>query len=308
VTEIIIHHYLASPVSEKIRTGLGLKQLAWRSVEHNRLPDRPELFAMTGGYRRIPVMQIGADIYCDTQCILRELERRVPAPTFFPDHDTGLPFALSRWTDGAMFELAFRVAFAPVADKLPAALIADRTRLYLGEHSDLKNEAADLPHTLAQLRPQLGWLEACLMNGQHFMLGNKPGMADLLAWYLVWFVRERYAGAQAFLAEFPILNAWAQRMQGIGHGTPTPMTAIEALARAKAAEPETLEKTDIRDPQGLAPGMSVSVVPITHGGDLPVAGRVLAVDRDTIVIGREHADCGRVAVHFPRVGYRVAIC
>ncbi len=172
VTEIIIHHYPASPVSEKIRTGMGLKQLAWRSVEQNRLPDRPELFAMTGGYRRIPVMQIGADIYCDTQCILRELERRVPTPAFFPNNGAGLPFALSRWSDGAMFELAFRVAFAPVADKLPAALIADRTRLYLGEQGDLKNEAADLPHTLAQLRPQLGWLEACLAGGQHFMLGG----------------------------------------------------------------------------------------------------------------------------------------
>ena len=84
MTEIIFHHYPVSPVAEKVRAGLGIKKLAWRSVEHNRLPDRPELFAMTAGYRRIPVMQIGADIYCDSQCILRELERRFPEPTFFP--------------------------------------------------------------------------------------------------------------------------------------------------------------------------------------------------------------------------------
>ncbi|HUW28840.1 MAG TPA: glutathione S-transferase family protein [Sulfuriferula sp.] len=308
MAEIIIHHYPASPVSEKIRTGMGIKNLAWRSVEHNRLPDRPELFAMTGGYRRIPVMQIGADIYCDTQCILRELERRVPSPSFFPNKDAGLPFALSRWSDGSMFELAFSVAFAPVADSLPPALIADRTRLYLGAQGDLKKEAADLPHTLAQLRPQLGWLEACLASGQHFMLGGEPGMSDLLAWYLVWFVRERYAAAQEFLAEFPMLNAWAQRMQAIGHGTSTPMTPVEAMAIAKAAEPEAAEKTDARDPQGLRPGMKVTIVPITHGGDQPVAGNVLAVDRDTIAISREHADCGRVAVHFPRAGYRVTMC
>lgn len=308
MTEIIIHHYLASPVSEKIRTGMGIKQLAWRSVEHNRLPDRPELFAMTGGYRRIPVMQIGADIYCDTQCILRELERRVPEPSFFPDKNAGLPFALSRWSDGPMFELAFRVAFAPLVDSLPPALVADRTRLYLGEHGDLQQEAADLPHTLAQLRPQFGWLEACLANGQHFMLGSDPGMVDLLAWHIIWFVRERYAPAPAFLAEFPMLNAWAQRMQAIGHGTPTPMTAVEALAIAKAAELDTQEKSDPHDPQGLKPGMKVAIVPLTHGGDRPVEGIVRAVDRDTIAISREHADCGRVAVHFPRVGYRVTIC
>ncbi len=308
MTEIIIHHYLASPVSEKIRAGMGLKQLAWRSVEHNRLPDRPELFAMTGGYRRIPVMQIGADIYCDTQCILRELERRVPSPSFFPDKNAGLPFALSRGSEGPMFELVVRVAFAPVVDSLPPALIADRTRLYLGAQGDLKKEAADLPHTLAQLRPQLGWLEACLVSGQHFMLGSEPGMVDLLAWYIVWFVRERYAPAREFLAEFPMLDAWAQRMQAIGHGTPTPMTPVEALAIAKAAEPETLEKSDPHDPQGLRPGMKVTIVPITNGGDQPVEGTVRAVDRDTIAISRDHADCGWVAVHFPRVGYRVTIC
>ena len=57
MAEIILHHYPQSPVAEKVRTGLGLKKLAWRSVEQNRLPDRPELLAMTGGYRRIPVIR-----------------------------------------------------------------------------------------------------------------------------------------------------------------------------------------------------------------------------------------------------------
>lgn len=102
MTEIIIHHYAPSPVSEKIRTGMGVKKLAWRAVEQKRLPDRPELFAMTGGYRRIPLMQIAADIYCDTQCILRELERREPSPTFFANNGAGLPFALFRWTGSAV--------------------------------------------------------------------------------------------------------------------------------------------------------------------------------------------------------------
>ena len=149
MTEIILHHYPQSPVAEKVRKGFGVKQLAWRSVEQNRLPDRPELLAMTGGYRRIPVMQIGADIYCDSQCILMELERRFPSPTFFPNNGAGLPFALSRWTDGPIFDLVFRAAFAPAAASLPPALVADRSRLYLGPEGDLAKELADLPHSLA---------------------------------------------------------------------------------------------------------------------------------------------------------------
>jgi len=128
MSEIILHHYPPSPVSEKIRTGPGLKQLSWRSVEQSRLPDRPELFAMTGGYRRIPVMQLGADIYCDSLCILTELERLHPP-----------------------------------------ALLADRARLYLGPDGSFADEVKDLPHVLAQFRAQLGWLETRLQTGRDYM-------------------------------------------------------------------------------------------------------------------------------------------
>jgi hypothetical protein len=84
------------------------------------------------------------------------------------------------------------------------------------------------------------------------------------------------------------------------------MTPAEALAVAKAAEPVTPEGADPRDPQGLAPGMAVRVVPLGSGGDAPVEGRIRAVNRDTVALAREHPACGRVVVHFPRVGYRVS--
>jgi glutathione S-transferase len=306
--DFIIHHYPQSPVSEKIRVAMGLKNLAWRSVEQNRLPDRPELLAMTGGYRRLPVLQIGADIYCDTQLIFREIERRMPEPTLFPNHEYGLPFALSRWTDGAMFELAMRVSFAPMAENLPPALVADRTRLYLGPDGDFKKEVADLPHVVAQLRAQIGWFEAQLAAGSRpYLLGEEPGMADLLAWFIVWFLRGRNPRADELLAEFPALLTWEARMKAIGHGLPSPMTPAEALAVARAAQPLTAGKSDALDPQGLAPGMKVAITPISIGGEAAVAGDIVAVDRDEIAIHRSEPACGIVAVHFPRVGYRVTV-
>ena len=60
--EIILHHYPTSPFSEKIRRIFGYKKLAWRSVEIPRSAPKPDLMPLTGGYRRTPVMQIGADI------------------------------------------------------------------------------------------------------------------------------------------------------------------------------------------------------------------------------------------------------
>src|SRR5271167_178323 len=82
MTDIILHHYEISPYSEKVRIGLGLKGLAWGSVEIPVIMPKPDLTALTGGYRKTPVLQIGADIYCDSQLIMRELERRHPSRVF----------------------------------------------------------------------------------------------------------------------------------------------------------------------------------------------------------------------------------
>lgn len=305
MSEIIFHHYPVSPVAEKVRAGLGVKKLAWRSVEHSRLPDRPELFAMTAGYRRIPVMQIGADIYCDSQCILRELERRFPEPTFFPNGGPGLPWGISRWTDQEIFALMFRVAFGPVMDKLPPELVADRSRLYLGPGADLKKELPAIPHYLAQVRGHFGWLDVNLGDGRAFLTGDKPALQDVLAHYIVWFFTARYEGQAQFMAEFPKLVAWFERMKAVGHGTSTPMTPAEALAVAKSSRTIIEAKADPRDPQGLSPGMKVSIGPLTDTGEKPVVGTVRNAGRDTIVIDHSHALCGDVALHFPRVGYRV---
>lgn len=305
MSDIILHHYPPSPVSEKIRVAMGFKKLTWKSVEQNRLPDRPELFAMTGGYRRIPVMQIGADIFCDTQLIFRELEQRFPNPSFHPSGNSGASFGLSRWIDSQFFELGVRVAFAPMADSLPPELVADRTRLYFGPDGDMAAEAKDIPHTLSQLRPQLGWLDDQLKSNGAYLHGEKASLSDLLAWYIVWFVKGRYSDAGVLLAEFPDLLNWVSRMEAIGHGTFEDMSAEESLAIALNAISDTPEQTDAADPQGLKVGMTVSVAPLTNSGETGVVGNIRSVSRDRIALARNDELCGEVVVHFPRVGYRV---
>ena len=96
MTDIILHHYDTSPYSEKVRLGFGLKGLAWASVELPQIMPKPKLTALTGGYRKTPVLQIGADIYCDSQLIMRELERRYPTPSFYPAGH-GAADALAWW-------------------------------------------------------------------------------------------------------------------------------------------------------------------------------------------------------------------
>ena len=76
MADLILHHYDISPYAEKIRLAFGLKGLAWRSVIQPMVLPKPDLMPLTGGFRRTPVLQVGADIYCDTLCIAMELDRR----------------------------------------------------------------------------------------------------------------------------------------------------------------------------------------------------------------------------------------
>lgn len=307
MSELILHHYPQSPVTEKVRIGLGIKGLSWRSVEIPRIPPKPDLMPLTGGYRRTPVMQFGADIYCDSQCILREIDHRHAEPTFYPGGGYGMPWALNDWASGDLFDQAVAIVLGAAADDLPPDFAADRGRLYFGPDYDLHKFASDLPHLEAQLRARTGWLDERLAHGRDYILGDIPGLPDAVIYYLIWFLRGRWDKGPRFLSEFPALEAWEKRVAGIGHGTPTGMSAEEALEVARASEPETPEQSDDRDPQGLCPGMKVSIAPSGDGGDPAVQGIIRAIDRETIGIMQSDPRVGAICIHFPRAGYRVTL-
>ena len=308
-SDIILHNYPQSPVAEKARVAFGIKGLAWRSVEIPRIPPKPMLTVLTGGYRRTPVMQIGADIYCDTQCILRELERRYPTPTFFPTTESGLLWCLSRWTDGALFDLSVKIVLGSAGDALPQDFAEDRGRLYLGPDwaKGLKDANSALPHLASQMRAPLHWLDEQLGDGRKFITGDLPAAIDAQFYHAIWFVRGRWDRGPAFLSEFAQIERWEANITAIGHGTMTPMSAEDAIATAKAAEPEPKTSTDQRDPQGLTPGMSVTVSPDLDGGEQPVAGPLVCATVDTVTVAHTDPDIGTLHVHFPRAGYRVDI-
>jgi len=304
MSQIILHHYPASPVSEKVRIALGIKNLSWRSVEIPRVPPKPDVMPLTGGYRRTPFMQIGADIYCDSLAMLHELQARHPEPTFFPGNSGGLPWAIVQWTD-QVFGNVVRISLGANADTLPPEFTRDRSRLFLGPNGDFNALKADIPHLAAQLRVQFGYIDERLADGRKFLLGDSPALTDATCYYLVWFTRARWQGGPALLSEYPALEAWEQRVKQISHGTPTPMTSTQALEVARDAAPQTPEHADPRDPQGLRIGQRVSVIPDLDSGEPAVAGTVRFADRHRIAILREDPQVGQVCVHFPRLGYRV---
>jgi glutathione S-transferase len=300
---IILHHFDQSPFSEKIRLVFGVKNIAWSSVLISRIMPRPDLMPLTGGYRRTPVMQIGADIYCDTQCIVRELERRFPEPTLLPDRNSGLAVASAMWTDKSFFQNTVNLVFGSLADKVPQSFIEDREKLR-GGRFDVPAMTAAIPQMRDQYRAHVGWIAAQLATGGPWLGADRVSLLDINAYMNVWYVRANLPAGDALLAEFPQVRAWEARMRAIGHGERQEMSTADALEIGRNATPQTAEADDAHDPNGRKVGDLVDVRPDDYG-KIAVRGRIVALSAQTIAIRRHDEIAGDVVVHFPRAGFWV---
>src|ERR1700733_11831157 len=262
---IILHHFDESPFSKKIRVVFGLKHIAWESVRISRIMPRPDLMPMTGGYRRTPVMQIGADIFCDTQVILRELERRFPEPTLFPRGYEGVASATAMWTDRTFFQSTVNLVFGSLADKVPPDFIADREKLR-GAKFDVAAMASAIPQMRDQFRAHVQWIEAQLGDGRNWMCGDSASLCDINAYMNIWYLRQSLPGeADRLLAEFGRARAWETHMRRVGHRPRSEVSAMAAFDIAAGATPRTAALPDRNDPNGRKPGDRVEVMPDDYG-------------------------------------------
>jgi glutathione S-transferase len=303
MSELILHHYDTSPFSEKIKVILAHKNLAWRAVEQPTIMPKPHLIPLTGGYRRIPVLQIGADVYCDTQLIARTIERLHPQPSIYPAGTEGTCHVWNLWADRMVFFTTTSILFALIGEHVPKEFIDDRTKMMPGRanFADIPKLA---PHAKEQCRAYAQLIAAQLADGRPFLLGSQCSLADAACYHPVWFLRN-FPPAAGVFDEFPALVAWAERIKAMGHGRRTNMSPEEALAVARATAPATAAVTDGSEPNGIKPGDRVTVTPDDYGFD-PVAGEVVASSIHEIAIRRHAGEVGDVVVHFPRIGFRVA--
>jgi glutathione S-transferase len=303
MNDIILHHYPTSPYAEKIRLIFGIKSLAWHSVIIPMIMPKPDLVPLTGGYRKTPVMQIGANIYCDTQCIARELERRFPEPSLYRGTDAGTANAMAFWSERGMFQAAVGVAFTNRSDDLPPGFMEDRSKM-VGREVTVERMKAGAPYMIDQLRAQLDWYEAALSDGRSYLSGTHPTLFDVAAYHPCWFMHRTGSRPVAPLDEFPNVLAWMERVRAIGHGRRTNMTAQDALAVAKAAAPQTQPSEDMHDPLRRKIGDIVDITPDDTGRE-SVRGELMRSSREEIVIRRIDDQVGEVHVHFPRAGFVV---
>lgn len=311
MAEFILHHYDEAPFAEKIRMVFGIKDLTWRSVIQPSALPKPDLMPLTGGYRRTPVLQVGADIYCDTQLIAGLLEKLHPEPSIFPDGNPGLGMALGSWANGPYVVTSVAISMGvdePFAGDLdlPPHFLDDRKKMWR-----LQFDADSLGPRLAGYRSLLDahtdFILQQLADGRPFLTGDRPAWADIHAMWDPWFlVRFAPAEGERAYGRFPQIAQWLERLDALGQGTRIEMPPSDALDIAETAEP--LPPTGIAefDPIGLKAGTQVAISPSDYAED-NIVGELVGTTVSSVSIRRTDPRVGNVVVHFPKIGYSVEL-
>src|SRR5882757_1143435 len=289
---LILHHYPMSPFAEKIRLIFGLKGLPWSSVHIPNIMPKPDLTALTGGYRKTPVMQIGADIYCDTSLIAEVIEALSPQPTLFPSGIAAASRILAQWADSTLFWTTVAFTMQPEAIKA----FGDDRNIFRASLPRMRPADASAAFTL-----YLDRLEE-MLGKQKFFFGSAPSIADFSIYHNVWFL-ERGGPVAKILESYPALQACRTRMSAFGHGTQEKLDSEAAIAIAHGAAPEPAAGNHAGS-HGISSGEKV-VVAATDTGTDPIEGVLYAATNDRISIARQDPRAGKVVVHFPRLGFEL---
>ena len=280
----------------------GIIGANWRSVEIPRVPPKPLLMPLTANYRRTPVLQVGADVYCDSQNIARALGELGHDETLFPAQCHGASMALASWAENVLFDLGVRVVITSVIDEAPPEFVADRGSLYFDPGWTVESMKAALPSNILQLQANLAIADAALET-TGYAVGDSPSYADAALGYIAWFVRGRWSGGADMLAPFGNLVRLERELETKGQGTATDLSGEDALAIAKAAAPASPTGVMSAYDGGLQMGQRVMIRPRGQTADPDVFGTLRYIDDTRVSINHSSEETGDVAVHFPVAGY-----
>ena len=306
--DFILHHYNFSPFAEKIRTLLGHKNAHYKVVNIPIIMPKPDLVALTGGYRKTPVLQHNNHIYCDTRLMARVIDEQFSGESIFPSALSFTANTLAQWADQHLFSVAVALAFSPsgfkafrqrVSEKFVEDFVNDRAKMREGS-SGLSMDT----NTALQLMPiYLQKMEQQLSSVGPYICGEQISIADFSIYHCLWFINNN-AGVSVLLEGYPTLNGWFEAMKAIGHGSQTSIHATAALDIAYSAQKVLFSEDDFLEVNGFSFGERVEIIPNDYG-IAAVIGELIVSKTDEVAIKRTDEKAGEVYVHFPRVGYKI---
>jgi glutathione S-transferase len=297
MAEVILHHYELSPFGTAMRLALGHKGMSWKSVEAPMVSPKPDLSVLTGGYERIPVLQVGADIYCDTIAIATVLESLKPEPSLYPGPTGQAAAMIALWSGNSWFIPSVLTGLSGDPNMLPDEFWEDRSvRFGLTKDGFL----AGIPHLKAQFAAGARMLAAALEDGRDFVCGDAAGHADFVLYMNMNFAALSGVQASDYGAR---LGAWFERVAAIGFGDREDWTAEQAIQHA--AESDPVGGGSVASGSGFEQGQAV-VVGIDAPDPATVEGTLVALDDTQMTVARQDPQAGDVHVHFPRMGLTLA--
>lgn len=300
---IILHHYQLSPFAHKIRSLFGYTNMDWQSVTTSEMPPRNKLEPLAGKYRKIPVAQIGADIFCDSRTIQTEIARLASKPelavencsadveTFLAPTETTLFFALVGGS--ASFKLQKKV--------MKSMSLIDMFKFFIDRVKLSRTVTLEVPRASQMgtvINEHLSNLEAKLNDD--FLFGSQPNIGDFGAYHALWFYRDM--GEKQRVKKYPKVMAWMDRMKAFGEGNQQEMTAEQAWEIAKSAEPRPIPEEFT---QHEKMGQSVTIAPSDYG-QVPTSGKLVGSTPRSWIIERNDERVGTVNVHFPKNGFTLS--
>ena len=298
--QIILHHYNGSPFSHKVRTMFGYTHMQWCSSITKEVPPRPALATLAGGYRKIPVAQIGADIFCDTRTITTEVAAITDKPELAIENCDSTVSEFVKAADLEIFLacLSSGTSFTLIRKALKDLSLGDIPRLLKDRAAMERASSVRMPsarQAKVMVQSHLENMENMLSDT--YLFGARPTIADFSAYHGLWFIRD--LAEKNLIKPFPKVNAWMDRISAFGEGRRTEISADQAIDIARNTEPRAVPDADCRHE---LIGKPVSIAPTDYGQDL-TTGILAGSTNSQWILTREDAAVGTVNVHFPKQGF-----
>jgi len=302
-THLILHQYDISPFSQKAQKMMGLKGLAWHSIEMPLIAPKPDVEALTGGYRGTPVLQCGADIYVDNWMIARALDHYDPSLPLINGRGALQSAAGYAWSERFFIPL-LQTAFATYKNQWDDDFRADRQQVF--PDVDFNTLAVVDPERRSQVRAFVSAIAAQLTSGNDFLNGEHPDGWDVHVWGMCWMIHSALPDLVPVVTAFPAVVNWYQRMSDLGVGERSDATIELAWSELKQSQKAPLPDTPVDEP--LRDWLGQQVVVGTGSADRGAStGRLLAVDGEQVVIASEPREGVSAQVWFPRFGYALSL-
>lgn len=299
---MILYHYPMSPYSHKIRALCGFANIDWHSLEVSSYPPRPTVETLTGGYGRIPVAQIGADIFCDSQVIVEEIVTQsgndsiniknasAEDQTLAMRVESEVFFAII--PSGSMPKLMMRMALN-IGPIRTIGFIKDRIGMMKNTSVKLTNKERS-KKIVAEFLDQL----EVRLNGNSFLNGNQASAIDFICYHPLWML------SNGVISQPPKnhknVMQWMQQMDSFAKEPKQNISDQDALLTAKNSTPRPLPTSE----DSTYIGKTCEIGPSDYRIET-VQGQLVAETSDRWIIKRQADQIGDVHVHFPKHGYQI---